>query len=568
MLSRFSKNLNLELPLLKILGGASINDLAEEAAERLLPSAIPLVQATGPTEDVPKTAIEANGAISERSPSSDGVDLNGGTKINGNVNLNGELKLNGEPKLNGEAKLNGESKLNGEVKVNGETELNGERRFQRKVRMSLNQEHSWKLQKHAHDPTTFNSTIGMYLKGYIDLERLSLSFRTLFERHEIFRTCFPDTGDHLILPMQVIMKVPTLRFETSPVTDRAAAEQGFMDVDRERYDLAGGITLKVVDFTWAPDEHILVIAYNQLVCDGWTYERLFVELTQIYDGKELPPAPQYAEFATRQRMKYEHGRMDEDLTFWKVLHKTPLPFLPVMSLPQARSRRPPTWDQHVLKARLGSTSASRIKEASRRWKATPMQFYLAAYYVLLTRLSGENAISVGVADANRPDLDDLSTMGFFLNTLPLRLAYPLDYTFGEVLSKTKEQMRSALLHSRVPCHIILEHLGIENTTAHAPLFQAVFDYKQGQAESGSIGGAHMAGVLASRPRTSYDITLEMSDDPTKDPLITFKLQSSIYGSDDVQTVMKSYVSTLTQVSQNQGLLLRDVSLAEPKDPIN
>ena len=515
-----------------------------------------MVQATGPTDDVPKTVLKTNGTIPETSSSSDSVELHGDTKING------------EPKLNGEVKVNGEMKLNGEIKVNGETKLNGELKFHRKVKMSLNQEHSWKLQKHAHDPTTFNSTIGMYMKGYIDLERLSQSFRILFERHEIFRTCFPDTRDDSIQPMQVIMKVPRIQFEASPVADRAAAEQRFMDVDRQSYDLAGGDTLKVVDFTWAPEEHILVIAYNQLVCDGWTYERLFVELTQIYDGKELPPAPQYADFAARQRMNYEHGRMDKDLAFWKSLHKTPSSVLPVMSLPQAQTRIPPTWDQHVLKARLSSISASRIREASRRWKATPMQFYLAAYYVLLARLSGKNDIAVGVADANRPDLDDLNTMGFFLNMLPLRLTYAMDYTFGEALSKTKEQMRSALLHSRVPNHIILEHLGIENTTAHAPLFQAVFDYKQGQAESGSIGGAHMAGVLASRSRTPYDITLEMSDDPTKDPLITFKLQSSIYGPDDVQTVMGSYMSILTQVSQDQGLLLRDESLAEARELMN
>ncbi len=190
-----------------------------------------------------------------------------------------------------------------------------------------------------------------------------------------------------------------------------------------------------------------------------------------------------------------------------------------------------------------------------------MQFYLAAYYVLLARLTGSTDIAVGVADANRPDLDDLSTMGFFVNMLPLRLAYSMDYTFSEALSRTKEQMRSALLHSRVPYHIIIEKLGIENTANHAPLFQAVFDYKQGQAESGSIGSAYMAGVLASRSRTPYDITLGMSDDPTKDPLVTFKLQSSLYGPDDVQTVMRSYMSILTLFSQNQGLSIDEVNLS-------
>ncbi|KAI8627214.1 beta-ketoacyl synthase domain-containing protein [Xylariaceae sp. FL1651] len=534
----FSKNLNLELPLLKILGGASVNDLAEEATERLHPSAIPLVRPMENTVET-KAALHINGGDTQTS------------KVDRDAQLNGETKINGHSAQNGDTKLNGVTKLNGESKSNGDTTI------QRKVRMSLNQEHSWKLQKHTHDPTMFNSTIGMYMKGHMDLERLSQTFRVLLQRHEILRTCFPDTGNDSMQPMQTIMKVPYIRFEAFPVENREAAEQGFADVDNQKYNLAVGDTLKIVDFYWAPDEHILVIAYNQLVFDGWSYERLFVELTQLYDGVELPPAPQYADFAVRQQMNYEHGRLDEDIAYWKSIYKTIPSVLPIMSLPQAQARKPLTWSHHTSKARVSSNLASRIRETSRKWKATPMQFYLAAYYVMLARLTGSADISVGVADANRPDLDDLSTMGFFVNILPLRFAYSMDCTFSEALSKTKEQMRSALLHSRIPNHIIMEKLGIKNPTEPAPLFQAVFDYKQGQAESGSIGSAYMAGVLASRSRTPYDITLEMSDDPTRDPLVTVKLQSCIYGADDAQTVMESYMSILTLFSQKQGLAIHE-----------
>lgn len=149
----------------------------------------------------------------------------------------------------------------------------------------------------------------------MDLERLSQAFHILLQRHEIFRTCFHDTGDELAPPMQAITMAPWIHFEALSVADRAAAEQGFADVDRQSYNLAAGDTVKIVDFYWAPDEHILVIAYNQLVCDRWSYERLFIELTQLYDGAELPPAPQYANFAARQRMNYENGRMDRDLAY-------------------------------------------------------------------------------------------------------------------------------------------------------------------------------------------------------------------------------------------------------------
>jgi non-ribosomal peptide synthetase component F len=255
--------------------------------------------------------------------------------------------------------------------------------------------------------------------------------------------------------------------------------------------------------------------------------------------------------------------MDGEIAFWKSLYKTLPSVLPVMSLPQALTRSPPTWDHHTLTARLSPVPASRIKDGSRRQKTPPMHFYLTAYYILLARLTGSTDIPIGFANANRSSLEDLSTMGFFYNILPLRLAYSIDSTFVQALAKTKEQMRNALLHSRAPNHIILERLGVPHTATHAPLFQAVFDYKQGQAESGIIGNAHMTGVLASRSRTPYDITLEMSDDPTKDLLITFKLQSSFYGPDDVQTVMSIYMSILSTFSRDQALRIDERKL----DPV-
>ncbi|KAF6803240.1 beta-ketoacyl synthase domain-containing protein, partial [Colletotrichum musicola] len=481
----FSKNLNLELPLLKILGGASILDLVEEAADRLHPSAIPLVHSSGKEEAV---AVQINTILdSVTSP----TDTNVASVWTASPTRSSSSE---DPPDHAPSAPH-----------------------ERKSPLSLNQEHSWKLQRQSPDPKRFNSTIGMYMKGHIDLNRLARAFQIVLQRHEIFRTCFPNAG------VQIITSTPNMRFQAVPVADRAAAERAFDDLDRQTYDLAAGETLKLADFYWAPDEHIVVIAYNQLVCDGWTYERLFVELAQVYEGKELPPSPpQYADFAARQRTIFEQGGMDSDLAYWKSLHaKLPSELL-ILNLSTGKQRGtgkkpPPSWEQHVLKARVKSATASRVRDLSRKHKATPMQFYLAAYYVLLSRLTDRTDLAVGVADSNRPDLDDLSTMGLFANTLPLRLDYPSNDTFTSALAKTKDRMRAATLHSRPPLHVVLERLGVGQAQ---DLIQAVFDYKQGQAESGELGEARMAGVLASRYRTPYDVTLEMSDDPTKTPLLT------------------------------------------------
>lgn len=446
--------------------------------------------------------------------------------------------------------------------------------------MSLTQENWWNLQKRAPERTTFNSTIGMYMKGYIDLSRLTRAFNTLLQRHSVFRTRFVEDLENGGIPAQIIMDDPKVRFEAVPVADRAAAERGFADVNNSEYGVWSGDTLKLVDFYWAADEHILIVAYNPLVMDGWTYERLFVELAQLYDGgakASLPPAPQYHDFALRQRARYEQGGMEEDMDYWLSVHEPRAPALPVLALEQARRGADPatrtaavaSWKHHTAKMRVASAVAAKIREASRRAKATPMQFYLTAYQSLLARLGGEAAddVVVEVADANRPDLDDLSTFGPYVSMLPVRLSASGgrdgggdagndddNGVFSAALGRTKELVRAALQHSRVPTHVLLQRLGRSSETE--PLFRAVFDYKQGQAESGRIGEATMEGVLADRAGTPHDITLEMSDDPTKEPLVTFKLNTGIYGAGGVEVVMQEYMKILSAAVLDQGCRMR------------
>ncbi|GKU13396.1 unnamed protein product [Fusarium langsethiae] len=529
----FSKQLNLDLPLLKVLGGASITDLADEAAERLPPSAIPLVQDSSRSDDdgdgqVASTSDRSKSETGTRTPPTELDDLD---------------DENTEPML------------------------------VRQEQMSLTQEYSWSLQQQVDDPTIFNSTIGMFMEGPIDFTRLSAVVNIMLRRHETFRTRFSEQDNKYV---QSVMSLPSplVRLQLVPVVDRDAALEGFSQIEQHKYALADGDTMKLVALHWSPDHHLLVLGYSRFVGDGQTTENLFNEIGQLYGGVSLPtPAQQYPDFASRQRQLYEHGSMESDIAFWVSLHKDPTVVLPVMSLPDAQPRGSATtvpaglWDQHSIDVRLNPMIAIRVKERSRKHKASPLHFYLTAFHVLLARLTGTIDVAIGVADTNRPSLQDMATMGYFANLLPLRMTYSNSDTFGDELVATKEYIRTALQHSQVPYSVLLQRLSLPPACAEigkpAPLFQATFDYRQGQAESGSIGAAKITEVKASRERTPYDVVLEISDDPSKTPLITFKLQSTLYSSEDAKYISNAYLSVLSVFSRNPALKVNEGRLDQP-----
>ncbi|KAK1488186.1 beta-ketoacyl synthase domain-containing protein [Colletotrichum cuscutae] len=516
--SWFSKTLMIDIPLLRVVSGASIAELAEEAAGRLSRAAIPLIES-------------ADGIVSSEDDSRNGsnspIDTSNATSI---------------------------SDLRGD-----DVALDDKTATSRQIPLSLTQEHSWKLlQQLSNEPTIFHNTIGVFMKGSVDLDRLEKALNKSLRRHEIFRTAFSPEGEQVILP------APVTRVRYVEVNDRAAAEEAYKQLEIEEYDLAAGEGLKIVDFHWAQDEHLFVIGYHRLVGDGSTTQNFLDEVGQLYDGAQLSAPPQYSNFAARQRSDVQSGQMDADIAYWTSMYKTLPGVLPVLSLPNARKQRDASnrvaWKQHVGTLRLSAILAFRIRERCKKLKGvTPMHFYLAAYHLLLARLSAAEDVAIGIADTNRASIQDVSTMGFFANLLPVRLApFEPAQTFADELESVKERLRQAMQHARVPYGVTLDRLGLASSSAelpHAPLFQAVFDYRQGAAETGRLGGASFTEIWASRERTPHDVVLEMSDDPAKEPLVTVKLQSYLYGEEDPKAFLSAYEATLTSFSENTKLAI-------------
>ncbi|TLD06378.1 uncharacterized protein PgNI_08287, partial [Pyricularia grisea] len=503
--SWFSKQLLVEIPILRVLSGASIEELAAEGASRLSPAAIPLVaNAQGPATPSEDTSLEdeRSGVVTPLTPM---VQLDKAEKI-----------------------------------LDGVT---------RRAPMSLMQEYSYKRQLALADVTISHNTIGVVMEGTLDTAKLSEAVATAIQRHEIFRTAF-RTVDGDVNPLLHVLATPSWGLRTEIVASRSEAEAAFAALQNEPYDLTAGETFKIVLFTWSPTSRLLVFAYHRLAGDGSTTENLVAELAQLYSGAALPPAPQYTDFAMKQRKLLISGGMNADVAYWIGLY-TPVPApLALLPLPGVKDvRSPVAWDQYTAMTRLSPVMAYRIKERTKKLRTTPMNFYLAAYTTLLSELSGQDAVSIGLADTNRSSVADLSTMGYFANLLPLRLAPSA--AFSGTVDATKESVRLAMAHSIVPHDLLTSKLVLAVPPAEmtcAPLFQAVFDYRQGATESGVIGGASITEVIASRERTPYDVVLEMSDDPTKEPLITVKLQKSIYQEGDAEVFMERYVEALKAFS--------------------
>ena len=156
----------MDIPVLKVLGRASVTTLVSEAITRLPASMIPLVKVSGQPEKASdqKTFTESSNSGDSNKPAS--VI----TSSLGDDTLATPLPATTPPPDSG-------------TPPQDHKERRGD--------LSIAQEYSWKLQSQLQlDRRIFHSTTGMFMRGRVALDRLARAFDTALQRHDTFNTSF------------------------------------------------------------------------------------------------------------------------------------------------------------------------------------------------------------------------------------------------------------------------------------------------------------------------------------------------------------------------------------------
>src|SRR5262249_20335961 len=138
---------------------------------------------------------------------------------------------------------------------------------------------------------------------------------------------------------------------------------------------------------------------------------------------------------------------------------------------------------------------------------------VAGWGARLSRLSGQEDLVIGTPVANRGRMEIEGLIGFFLNTLALRLDVSGSPDAGELLQRVKEQTLAAQQHQDIPFEQVVEIARPVRSLAHTPLFQVLFDWQQN-----TVGGALALPGLELGPLGSaapvvikFDLTLSLRD---------------------------------------------------------
>jgi len=339
--------------------------------------------------------------------------------------------------------------------------------------LSFAQRRLWFLDRLEPGSPLYNIAASFRIRGRLDATALRRSLEEIVRRHEALRTVFAEQDGE---PVQMIG--PSFPLELLEIdTQEEVAQKRAREALTRPFDLTSGPLIRGELARLGEEDWRLNLQLHHVVFDRWSRAVFERELEALYTAfaagrpSPLPELPlQYADFAVWQRRWLQGEVLAGQLRFWSGT----LAELPALDLPGDRPR-PPV--QSFRGARrplvLPPGLAQRIEEAGRPRGVTPFMVLLVAFAALLSRHAGSEDLAVGTPIANRNRAEVEGLIGFFVNTLALRVRLNGDPAFGELLARVREMALAAYAHQDLPFEKLIEELAPARDLGRTPLFQVM-----------------------------------------------------------------------------------------------
>ncbi|MEU6309512.1 amino acid adenylation domain-containing protein [Streptomyces sp. NPDC047014] len=383
--------------------------------------------------------------------------------------------------------------------------------------LSFAQRRLWFIDQLQPGSPAYNVPVATRIRGPLDVPALHAALQDIVDRHEVLRTVYTyREGASEAVPRVVDGFRLPLPLTELPGED---AVRPFYDADAGApFDLAGAVPLRARLGRIGAEDHVLVLNLHHIVTDGWSMRILYAELERAYAARTGAPAEagaplalQYADFAAWQRERVSGDRLERLTAFWQEELGGAAP----VDLPTDRPR-PPVFG-HAGASRyidLPPRLIARLREFGKSEGATLYMTMLAGFAATLRRWTGQEDIVVGTSVSGRDHPAFGELIGFFVNTLPLRIRTGGDPGFAELVRATRHTTLQAYAHQELPFDLIVDALGLPRDPSRPPLTSVMFLLDETPDTAPGLAGLATEPIDFSSHATKYDLMISVHDTGT------------------------------------------------------
>jgi amino acid adenylation domain-containing protein len=334
----------------------------------------------------------------------------------------------------------------------------------------------------APDILPYHNVDSFHIRTHFDFDAFQAAVQKVVNRHAVLRTSFDLTT--YSQPMQLVHQKAFLPVHVEDLRKLSLSEQEkaitvFAKKEKNRsFDLSHPPLLRFHIHRLTEDTFQWMLTEHHAILDGWSLHSTLVEILNHYfalinneiSPTNLPPLTSFRDYVALELMAL---KSEEYKSYWienlRGSTLTPLPYYPL--LPRDIDISNPEISKiRSLEFIIPSQVCENIEKLARFNKLPFKSFLLAAHLKVISMLSGQSDIIVGLTLNGRPEeIDGTQVRGLFLNTLPLRLQLSSD-TWIDLVKQTFEAETELMPFRHYPMAQIQKDLGRQS------LFEVNFVY--------------------------------------------------------------------------------------------
>jgi len=381
---------------------------------------------------------------------------------------------------------------------------------------------------------SFNESFCLSFRGDLNVGVLRNCLNTLIARHDALRATFSLDGETQTFLPTVSLDLPLRDLSALQEKERRDSFEEWVSKDAHTpFDLHKGPLLRAELFRFGPLHHVLAFTAHHIVCDGWSTNVLLDELSRLYNAAvargtvQLESLMTFSEYAHEQKRHFSGQEGAENEAYWtRQFEKLP----PLLNLPIDRPRPAlKSFRGATFRKKISAEAYRSIKKAGAQQKCTLFVTLLSGFHALLSRLSGQEDIVVGVPAAGQSLVEGRTLVGHCVNFVPLSGNFSGDPSMSEFLQQMRQRLLDAYDHQNYTYGRLVRKLAISRDPSRLPLMEVQFNLEKVGA------GLHFAGM-------------QVEVDPNPKSFVNFDLFLNVIESDEGLTIDLDYNTGLMDES--------------------
>lgn len=425
--------------------------------------------------------------------------------------------------------------------------------------VSFAQRRFWILDQLDGESAAYTIPQALRIKGALKADALAKAFNAVVARHEALRTVFVLEGDEpvqVVLP-HVAVALPCTDLRSLNAADAEARVQTLAaESANQSFDLASGPLLRTSLLQLTDAEFVLLVSAHHLVADGWSMGLLFSEVEIAYSAFTTGASPaftplalQYPDFAVWQRKVMNGNAATKQLAFWRerLAGLEPLEMPIDFPRPAALSVRGGKRELELSPAVVDG-----IRALARRESATPSMAFLAAFFALLHRYSGQENFAVATITSGRLRAEVEPLIGLFVNTLAVRSNVQDSEPFTSLLRSVVQSSTDAQANQNVPFEHVVDALKLPYDQSRPALVQVCCQLLEGLGREPRLPGLEVSRVPSVKQSSKFELTLMLHPMSNGGLRAVLEYASDLFEASTIDRMLAHYANMLAGIVRDPG----------------